>query len=73
MRFGAELVLALCDAKNVEVVILNQGQDTSFEEDLAKDVLEIITVFSARLYGSRSRKNQKLLEAVKTAVEASPC
>ncbi|RWA36654.1 IS607 family transposase, partial [Xylella fastidiosa subsp. multiplex] len=25
------------------------------------------------LYGSRSRKNQKLLEAVKTAVEASPC
>ncbi len=73
MRFGAELVFALCEAKNVEVVILNQGQDTSFEEDLAKDVLEIITVFSARLYGSRSRKNQKLLEAVKTAVEASPC
>lgn len=73
MRFGAELVFVLCEAKNVEVVILNQGQDTSFEEDLAKDVLEIITVFSARLYGSRSRKNQKLLEAVKTAVEASPC
>lgn len=36
----------------VEVVILNQGYDTTFEEDLAKDVLEIITVFSARLYGS---------------------
>jgi putative resolvase len=37
------------------VVILNQGEDTSFEEDLAKedlakDVLEIITVFSARKY-----------------------
>ncbi len=73
MRFGAELVFVLCEAKNVEVVILNQGQDTSFEEDLAKDVLEIITVFSARLYGSRSRKNQKLLGAVKTALEASPC
>lgn len=43
------------------------------EEDLAKDVLEIITVFSARLYGSRSRKNQKLLEGVKAAVEASQC
>jgi excisionase family DNA binding protein len=34
------------------------------KEDLAKDVLEIITVFSARLYGSRSRKNQKLLDGV---------
>jgi predicted site-specific integrase-resolvase len=86
LRFGAELVFAICEAKNVEVVILNQGSrsdaspaqqgedaDTTFEEDLAKDVLEIITVFSARLYGSRSRKNQKLLDGVKAAVEASQC
>ena len=43
----------------------NQGEDSSFEEDLAKDVLEIITVFSARLYGSRSRKNQKLIDGMK--------
>ncbi len=69
LRFGAELVFAICEAKNVEVVILNQGEDTTFEEDLAKDVLEIITVFSARLYGSRSRKNQELLDSVKKAVE----
>ena len=69
LRFGAELVFAVCEAKNVEVVILNQGEDTTFEEDLAKDVLEIITVFSARLYGSRSRKNKKLLESVIKAVE----
>lgn len=55
--------------KQVEVVIINQGQDATFEEDLAKDVLEIITVFSARLYGSRSRKNQKLLDDVKKVVE----
>lgn len=73
LRFGAELVFAICEAKGVEVVILNQGEDTTFEEALAKDVLEIITVFSARLYGSRSRKNQKLLDGVKAAVEASQC
>lgn len=69
LRFGAELVFALCEVKAVQVVILNQGEDTTFEEDLAKDVLEIITVFSARLYGSRSRKNQKILEGVKKVVE----
>lgn len=74
LRFGAELIFAICEAKKVEVVILNQGEDTTFEEDLAKDVLEIITVFSARLYGSRSRKNQKLLDGVKRAVEeAATC
>lgn len=65
LRFGAELVFALCEARNVEVLIINQGENLSFEEELAQDVLEIITVFSARLYGSRSKKNQKLLEAVK--------
>jgi putative resolvase len=73
LRFGAELIFGICEAKNVEVVILNQGEDTTFEEDLAKDVLEIITVFSARLYGSRSRKNQKLLDDVRRAAEAATC
>lgn len=69
LRFGAELVFAICEAKGVEVVILNRDDDTSFEEDLAGDVLEIITVFSARLYGSRSRKSQKLIDTVKKAAE----
>ena len=69
LRFGAELIFAICAAKEVEVVIINKGDDTTFEEDLAKDVLEIITVFSARLYGARSRKNQKLIEGLKKAVD----
>lgn len=69
LRFGAKLVFALCEAKQVEVVIVNQGEDTTFEEDLANDVLEIITVFSARLYGSHSHKNKQLLEGVKKVAE----
>jgi len=69
LRFGAELVFAVCEVKNVEVIIINKGEDTTFEEDLASDVLEIITVFSARLYGSRSKKNKKLLDGVVKAVE----
>ncbi len=31
------------------------------EEELVKDVLEIITVFSAKLHSMRSRKNVKAL------------
>lgn len=62
LRFGAELVFAICEVMNVEVIIINKGDENiRFEEELAKDVLEIITVFSARLYGSRSKKNKKLL------------
>jgi len=69
LRFGAELVFALCEAREVEVVIINAGTDVKFEEELAKDVLEIITVFSARLYGSRSRKNQKLIDGMKDVID----
>lgn len=69
LRFGSELVFAMCEAKNVEVVIINQGETTTtLEEDLAKDVLELITVFSARLYGAISHKNKKLLEKLEKAV-----
>ena len=69
LRFGAELIFAICEAKEVEVIIINKGDENiKFEEELAKDVLEIITVFSARLYGSRSKKNKKLLEDMQGAI-----
>lgn len=62
LRFGAELIFALCEMKHIEVIMINKGDEVSFEEELAQDVLEIITGFSARLYGSRSRKNKKVLD-----------
>lgn len=72
LRFGAELVFSICEAKGVEVVIINKGdENVSYEEELAKDVLEIITVFSARLYGKRSGKNKKLIENLDKAVRES--
>jgi len=53
----------------VEIIIINASENTTFEDDLVQDVLEIITVFSARLYGSRSRKNKKLLESLQDAAK----
>ncbi len=69
LRFGAELVFAICEIKDIEVVIINKGEEPTFEEELAQDVREIITVFSARLYGSRSHKNKKMLEKLRGAME----
>lgn len=70
LRFGSEIIFSLCELTNTEVVIINQGQQpVSFEEELTQDVLEIITVFSARLYGSRSRKNRQLIESLRQAAE----
>jgi putative resolvase len=71
LRFGAELIFSLCEERDIEVILINKGCEPSFEEELAADVLEIITVFSARLYGSRSRKNKKLLENLHQAVQSA--
>jgi predicted site-specific integrase-resolvase len=65
LRFGAELVFSLCEHFSCEVVIINASEDSTFEEDLANDVIEIVTVFSARLYGSRSHKNCNVMEQLR--------
>ena len=67
LRFGAELVFTLCEIQGIEVVIINRGERPSFEEELAQDVLEIITVFSARLYGARSKKHKDILTELNNA------
>ncbi len=69
LRFGAELVFTLCELQGIEVVIIHQGEQPSFEEELAQDVLELIPVFSARLYGSRSHTHQQIMDALKDAID----
>lgn len=39
LRFGAELVFSLCELQRIEIVIIHKGDQPSFEEDLAQDVL----------------------------------
>jgi putative resolvase len=65
LRFGSELIFALCEIQNIEIVIINKGEPPTFEEELAADVIEIITVFSARLYGSRSHKTKQAIADIK--------
>ena len=57
LRFGAEIVFRICELKGIEVVIINKSKQPSFEEELTRDVMEIMTVFCAKLYGRRSHKH----------------
>ena len=69
LRFGAELIFSICEAKEVEVVIINKGQEiASIDEELTQDVQEFITVLSSRLYGLNSKKNQQLIDNLSKAV-----
>ncbi len=69
LRFGSELVFSLCEHFSCEVVIVNASESSTFEEDLANDVIEIVTVFSARLYGSRSHKNKLVMDDLRKVAE----
>lgn len=70
LRLGSELVFAMCEEFETEVVIINKSsEELSFEQELVTDMIELITVFSARLYGSRSQKNKKLIDGMTQAVK----
>ena len=63
LRFGSELVFQICHYFGVEIQILDEDKNLTDEQVLAFDVLEIITVFSARLYGKRSHQNKKRVDS----------
>ena len=64
LRFGAEIVFRICELKGIEVVIINKSKQPSFEEELTRDVMEIMTVFCAKLYGRRSHTSKKMAEEI---------
>ena len=61
LRFGAENIFYLCTFFNTDIELIEEEKELSDNERLAFDVVEIITVFSARLYGKRAHRNKKLL------------
>ncbi|RQD74777.1 MAG: IS607 family transposase [Candidatus Syntrophonatronum acetioxidans] len=65
IRFGYEMLEDICKLNGVEIEIINHSEDKTYEEELVEDVLSIITVFSSKLYGSRSHKTREITETNK--------
>ena len=61
VRFGYDWFESFCERHGTEIVVTN-GESFSPQQELVKDLLAIVTVFSARLQGLRSHKN-----AIRTA------
>lgn len=61
-RMNVELIEAALSASGRRLVVLDEGEA---EDDLVRDMVEVLTSFCARLYGRRSAKNRakKALEA----------
>lgn len=65
LRFGSEIIFEICKYHNVEIVIINDDEAKTYEEELVEDVLSVITVFSAKLYGAKSHKNKAVVDNAK--------
>lgn len=61
-RMNVELVEAALSATGRRLVVLDDGE---VDDDLVRDMVEVLTLFCARLYGRRSARNRarKALEA----------
>ena len=65
LLFGSEIIFKICNIHDVEVEIINVGEELNPNEELVKDVLEIITAFSTKLYGKRAHKSLKMIDDLK--------
>ena len=61
-RFGAEYIEASFDTSGRRLIVMEQGEG---EDDLVRDMTEVLTFFCARLYERKSAGNRagRALEA----------
>lgn len=66
VRFGFELIQLLCDLHDVKIEIIDNSE-RSKEEELTSDLIQVVTMFANRLYGSKSKKTKTLIERITDA------
>ena len=59
LRFVVPLVRFLCERMKTAFDVVESSPPVSFEAELAKDVVTLMTVFCARLYGRRGKARRK--------------
>jgi predicted site-specific integrase-resolvase len=53
VRFGYDYFEGFCERHHTDILVMN-GEAMSPEQELVRDLLAVVTVFSARLVGLRS-------------------
>ncbi|ASI98141.1 IS607 family transposase [Thermococcus celer] len=67
-RFGFKYLERYLNSHGVELEVVFDDEEKTPEKELVKDLLAIVTSFAGRLYGMRSHKKKRLIEAVKNAL-----
>ena len=68
-RFGVDLLRRLFASYGTELEVIDSVKLATSEQELARDLVAIITSFSARLYGLRSHKTKALLKETRKVLK----
>lgn len=62
-RFGFHILDSICKMKGVQIVVVNQEKEKqSVEDELVSDMMSLIASFSGKLYGMRSKRKKSKIE-----------
>jgi predicted site-specific integrase-resolvase len=68
-RFGLKYLEELFKAYGVKIGVVFQEPPKDYYQELVEDLIEIVTSFASRIYGKRTHKYKKVVEAVEQAVK----
>lgn len=68
-RFGFKYLEGLFKAYGVKIGVAFQEPPKDYYQELVEDLIEIVTSFASRIYGKRTHKYKKVVEAVEQAVK----
>jgi putative resolvase len=67
-RFGFRYLENHAEDLGARIEVMNEQEEKAPQQELVEDLLSIVTSFAGRLYGMRSNKAKKVVEAVRHAI-----
>lgn len=61
LRFGFELIETICEEFHTKIEIID-STPKSDEQEIVEDMLQIVTVFSAKLHGKRANQARRIIK-----------
>jgi excisionase family DNA binding protein len=68
-RFGFEYLKTLFNAFGVDVYVALQEEPKDFIQELVEDFVEIVTSFTSRIYGKKSKRYKEVVSCIGEAVK----
>ena len=68
-RFGFEYLKTLFSILSVDVYVAFQEEPKDYAQELVEDFVEIVTSFTSRIYGKRSKRYRKVVECIGEAIK----